>query len=132
MGETDRKGNLAEMNVAEKFVENANRVSFPQGDGSPYDMIRDDGALHRVQVKHSRLRDGCIQVNLHTRYQKGGEWVSTTHDKTTIDEYAVYCPDTGEVYVIDVEEAPEYAMKLRVKEDAQDDPRINWAEKYEV
>lgn len=129
---TNDKGNLAEIKVAGRLVENGNRVSFPHGDGSPYDLIRDDGELHRVQVKHAKISDGSVTVNLHTRYQKEGEWVSTVHSKNTIDEFCVYCPDNGKVYRVPVGEAPEYAMRLRVDNVDKDTSRINWAEEYEI
>lgn len=129
---TNDKGNLAEIKVAGRLVERGNRVSFPHGDGSPYDLIRDDGELHRVQVKHAKISNGSVTVNLHTRYQKGGEWVSTVHSESTIDEFCIYCPDNRKVYKVPVGAAPDYAMKLRVDEECQNSPRINWATEYEI
>lgn len=49
MKNTNRKGDIAELAVAQKFLELGYYVSFPFGDDSPYDLIVDmNGELKRV------------------------------------------------------------------------------------
>jgi hypothetical protein len=129
---TNKKGNLAEIKAAHRFIESGNNVSIPFGNGGKYDLIRDDGELHRVQVKHGRINDGRVVSELHTRYQKEGEWDSTIQTKETIDEFAIYCPETDEVYRIGVEEAPDWKVGFRIEDIDRKDSRVRWAEDYKI
>jgi hypothetical protein len=75
---TNRKGNISEVQVLNAFVQVDCYVLLPFGNGAPYDLVVDiQGKLFRVQVKTARLRNGCVMFSLlrHTgRYGKGRKY----------------------------------------------------------
>lgn len=128
---TNEIGTRAEINCAARYTDCGYVVSFPLG-GAPYDILCDgDEGILRVQVKNGRKEGDRIEATLHTRYQKEGEWVSTVHDSSDIDEFAIYCYETDSVYRIPVEEAPDYQITLRL--DISESSGISKAaEEYEL
>ena len=71
---------------------------MPFGENIRYDLVADDGRrLSRIQCKTGRLRDGVIRFNVCSSYShhaKPPVDAKRTY-KGQIDEFAVYCPDTG-------------------------------------
>ena len=87
-------------------------VLLPFGRFGPYDLVVESapGAFHRVQVKSGRVRNGCVEFNC----------ASTDHGRGRssyvgrADVLIVHVHETGEQYVVPVEEAPGSKMYLRV------------------
>lgn len=62
-------------------------------------MIVDYGdRLSRIQCKTGRLRRGVIIFNAYT---VGRDYLNPTTYEGKIDEFAIYCPDTDKVYMVD-------------------------------
>jgi hypothetical protein len=111
-------------------------VSVPFGENARYDLVIDDGvSLARVQCKTGRLRRGAINFKTASSYAHHLNPKATSrHYDGDVDFFAVYCPETGGVYVIPFAElTPRREAKLRV------DParnghhdRVRPAAKYEV
>lgn len=96
MGQTNIKGDTAELKVAARFLELGYWVSFPVGDDSPYDLIIDNKKeLKRIQVKYISEKNGVLQVR----------FLSSTKEsyKNTVDLIAIYCPTFG-IYLINPNE----------------------------
>lgn len=93
MKNTNRKGDIAELAVAKKFLELGYWVSYPFGDDAPYDLIVDmNGSLKRIQVKHLKPRNNALHFRLYSDSDKPY--------KETTDLMVGYNPENMEVYVI--------------------------------
>lgn len=79
-------------------------VSVPFGENTRYDLVLDcDGTLTRVQCKTGRLRDGTIHFATASTYRHHVSPKTIRRDyRGEIDAFAVYCPDTGGVYMIPI------------------------------
>jgi hypothetical protein len=111
-------------------------VYLPWGENSRVDLITWDGReLRKVQCKTGRLRGGCVRfatcsTYLHHPHQK-------THRRTyegQIDDFAVYCPELGSVYIVPIEDVPtRTAASLRVERPRNGQAKgIRLAAAYEV
>lgn len=124
------KGAIGEAEVRADFTRRGWIVCDPNRDDSPYDMVVDNGELHRVQVKYASLDDdGAIRVSIQRSNPNANGSVEKDYTSDEVDVYAVYCPETDNVYWIPFEEAPRTNMHLRVG-DRTEDKRIRWAEDY--
>ena len=111
-------------------------VSVPFGENCRYDLVIDRAnRLTRVQCKTGRLRDGVVRFAPASTY---GHLPSPREARRDylgqIDEFAVYCPGTGGVYLLPIEDVVTRAgAYLRV-----DPPRngqrknIRYAKDYEI
>jgi hypothetical protein len=107
-----RRGAIAEAAVRLALLEEGLRVLQPVGDDHPYDLVvhAPDGRFVRVQVKHGRVRRGCVVSNAcstdhgHGRKSYAGR----------ADVLAIYAPELRRTFIVPVEAAPRYAVSLRV------------------
>jgi hypothetical protein len=126
-------GQRSEAAVLAAFVKHGYRVLTPFGVNHRYDFALDMGdRFLRVQCKTGRLRNGIVCfAALSTRVN-----TQSTYRRTyagDIDLFAVYCPATGRVYVVPVEEATSTTGTLRVDPPANGQSRrIRWAKDYEL
>ncbi|MBV8198808.1 MAG: hypothetical protein JO263_11790, partial [Candidatus Eremiobacteraeota bacterium] len=103
---TKRVGLYSELIVLARFAEAGLLVAMPLGDNAPYDLIVDDWGKrsYRIQVKTGRLRRGVVIFNCYaSHWHRGGGMVRYTG---RIDAFAVYCPDTQEVYLVPIDAPP--------------------------
>ena len=99
MSKTNQKGDIGEAAFALKAVERGYWTGrMPQD--CPYDFALDRGnGLERVQVKYRAVaKNGSIQLNSDSKSLSS----SRTY-KDCVDQFAVYVPDTKEVYLIPAE-----------------------------
>jgi len=95
----------------------------PFGENVRYDLVVDYGTrLSRVQCKTGRYRNGAVAFNSCSSYAHHPNPKALKRDYTgEIDEFAVYCPDLGTVYVIPIEDvSTKRVCALRI-----DPPRNN-------
>ena len=100
---TKEKGDLGVLKAQVDLFEKGYVVSIPLTEHAPFDLvIYKDGVFKSVQVKYrSTNKHGTLEVRFTS------SWVdkSGTHtrevDKSKIDVYCVYCPDTDECYYFD-------------------------------
>jgi hypothetical protein len=81
-------------------------IFVPFGENTRYDLVIDDGEkLHRVQCKTGRLRNGAVKFATCSSYAHHPNPKMITRDyKGEIDLFAVYCPETTDVYLIPIED----------------------------
>jgi hypothetical protein len=79
-------------------------IYLPFGENTRVDLIVDYGSrLSRVQWKTGRLREGTVRFNTCSSYAHHRSATVTKRNYAgEIDEFAVYCPDLGSVYVVPI------------------------------
>src|SRR5437867_1496557 len=95
------RGNSAEAAVRQAFIDAGLGVLVPFGDGYSFDLavVLPDERLLRVQVKSSRVRNGCVQFNTcSTDHGRGRQ----TYDGRA-DLIAVHAPTVERIFVVPVE-----------------------------
>ncbi len=111
-------------------------VLIPFGENTRYDLVIDDGRrLARVQCKTGRLRAGAVRFPACSSYAHHANTQVVRRDyQGQIDYFGVYCPGTGGVYLLPIEEAPvKAAIALRVDPPRNNQQkRIRYATDYEV
>jgi hypothetical protein len=111
------------------------QVSTPFGENTRYDLVLDDGTtLTRLQCKTGRMRLGAVEFATASSYaHHPNEKLTQRHYRGQVDAFAVYCRETGGVYVIPIEELPLDRAYLRVREPLNGQrKRIRFAEDYEI
>ena len=80
----------------------------PFGENTRCDLIIDDGTrLLRVQCKTGRLREGAVRFATCSSYaHHPNPKMTSRHYQGEIDLFAVYCPQTGGVYLVPIEDVP--------------------------
>jgi hypothetical protein len=109
------------------------RVLLPFGHNRRYDLVLEvDGRFMRVQCKTGRLRDGCVIFRAQSVRSNTRKVVMLDY-KDDVELFVVYCPDTGRLYVVPIEEATRTQGTLRVDPTANgQDKRVRWARDYEL
>ena len=111
-------------------------VYLPFGENTRADFVIDDGTrLARVQCKTGRLRNGVVQFKTCSSYAHHSNPASVARDYLgQIEYFAVYCPKTGGIYLIPIEDIPlKWAGCLRVTEARNGQKlRIRYAKDYEI
>lgn len=98
-----QKGDLGNMCIMLAFQKLGWSILIPLTEQEPYDFVAErSGTFIRVQSKY---RTPNAQNVLDVRFRK--TWVNSSGnvskpiDKSLIDMYAIYCPDTDNVYAVD-------------------------------
>ncbi len=91
-------------------------ISVPFGENTRYDLVIDDGKrLLRVQCKTGRLTRGCVEFRTSSSYAHHPNPKDTQrHYRGQVDYFAVFCRQTGEVYLIPIDVLPDDRAHLRV------------------
>ena len=101
-----------------------------------YDLVMDDGqSLRKVQCKTGRLRAGAVIWSMCSNYgHHMNPRVVRRAYHGEVDFFAVYCPETGGVYLMPIDDLP-----MRNRGDLRVDPaknnqrkRIRFANRYEI
>lgn len=125
-------GDQSELEVAVRLARAGFIVSKPLGDSHRYDLIIDDGeTLSRVQVKTGRLIAGSVTVHCYsTHVHRGGTMRSY---RGQIEYLGVFCPQTGDAYLVPESELVDSTMHLRVAPTVnRQDRHIRWASRYKL
>lgn len=121
-------GEVAEMKCQIAFKRKSWTVLEPFGHEQPYDFVVEKGGeFKRIQSKNGRLDGGSIDVHVCTYGSSGGV---RTYSDEEIEAFGVYCPETDEVYVVPVNEAPNQNMRLRVEQ--SDSHNVRMAGEYKL
>jgi hypothetical protein len=112
------------------------QILLPFGENTRYDLVIHNGVhFHRVQCKTGRLRKGGVRFRTTSSYADHPNPKITRRDYLgEIDYFAVYCPETGGVYLVPVADVPfRYGGSLRVNEPRNGQKRrIRLAAEFEV
>ena len=111
-------------------------ILVPFGENTRYDLVIDDGeVLARVQCKTGRLRHGSIRFKTFSTYGHHRNPVTANRNYAgQIEHFAVYCPETGGVYLVPIEEVPTAHVALLRVEPARNGQakRIRRAADYQI
>jgi hypothetical protein len=128
---TGLKGNATEAAVLNALVARNFDVLIPFGQGQPYDLVAHFPSENflRIQCKTGRLVDGCVAFNSR----------STDHGRGRrpylglADVFGVFFPPTETVYVVPVQEALGFCVRLRLGPARNNQKRgIRFAADYEI
>jgi hypothetical protein len=127
--QTREKGNLTEAKILAALVAAGYLVSVPFGEGHKYDFIIDDSVnLRRVQCKTGRVKKGVLLFN---SYSQSGNGATKQGYYGLADLFAVLNPESGEVYLIPVENFGTTGVTLRLMPTLSGQVQnINWAVDY--
>ena len=111
-------------------------IYFAFGENTRADLIIDDGhQLLRVQCKTGRLRKGAVAFATASSYahHPNPKMIRRTY-AGEIDLFAVYCRETGGVYLVPIEDVPTTAVAhLRVMRSRNNQRQhVRMAERYEI
>ena len=128
-------GDRTTLAVMLALVELGYGVSVPFGENTRYDLVVENGhRLLRVQCKTGRLYDGVIVFRTASSYaHHPNPKPRQRHYVGQVDAFAVYCPRTGDVYLIPIGDLPMEEATLRI-----DPPRngqrklVRFAADYEI
>jgi len=100
---TKEKGDLGVLKAQVDLFEQGFAIFSPQTEHSPFDLVAyKNGEFRRVQVKYrSKDQYGKIDIKFSTCWTDRNGTHTVPVDKTEIDLYCVYCPDTDECYYLE-------------------------------
>lgn len=126
-------GQRTEAVILAELVKRGHTVLVPFGTNHRYDLVLDTAeGFVRVQCKTGRLRAGVIKFNtVSVRANTRHAVIRAYHGDA--DLFLVYCPDTGRVYALPVDEATSSTCALRVAPAANGQAKgVRWAADYEL
>ena len=129
-------GTISESVVLSEFLKAGFPVLLPFGDNLRYDMVIEAGGRFlSVQCKTARKIHGGAVVcfNAHSGGFGPGDSVTSRRQsyRGDVDLFAVYSPDTRQVYVLAVEDVGETEVWLRLEPARNNQKaRIRWAQDY--
>ncbi len=129
---TKHKGDLGVLKAQVDLFEQGFTILVPQTEHSPFDLAAyKDGEFHRVQVKYRTVdKFGKIDVKFSTSWNDKHGTHIVPIDKSEVDLYCIYCPDTDECYYVDPSKFRTNAS-LRVKAPKNSQlKRVNFAADY--
>jgi len=120
--QTDKqfKGDLGEVKTKAKLTEEGLICSTPESRVA-YDLIADDGEkLHRIQVKTLNRIEKNKRYSYEVNFRKTGRYYkgdlkSKKYTKDEIDAFAVYNEYEDEIYLLWVEEAPNWGTDKKLE-----------------
>jgi hypothetical protein len=126
-------GQRTEAVVLAELVKRGHRVLIPYGTNHRYDLVVDTGERFiRVQCKSGRLRAGRICFRTASSRANTLRAFSRSYDGE-IDLFLVYCPETGRIYAVDVDDAASSMGSLRVVPAANGQVKgVRWAADHEL
>ena len=111
-------------------------VLVPFGENTRYDLVIDHGTrFERVQCKTGRLRNGAVHFGTTSCYGHHRDPATARRSyHGQIDTFAVYCVETGGVYLIPITElSNQSAAQLRVRPPRNgQSSRIRFAADFQV
>lgn len=113
---TKNKGDLGVLKIKTDLCEKGFLVLSPESEHAPFDIVvYKDGMFKRVQVKYRNLKkSGVLEIPFRSSYSTAKGVKTAAVDKSQIDIYAVFCPDTNECYYFNPQSFNK-SLTLRVK-----------------
>jgi len=98
---TKDKGDLAVAKAHADLVERGHVVLFPTTEHAPFDLVAYcDGTFRRVQVKYRAMKNGVLDVDFRSGWTDRHGVHKLMLDKSAVDLFCVYCPDTDTCYYL--------------------------------
>ena len=103
---TKDKGDLGGDKAQVDLFEQGFAIFAPQTEHSPFDLVAyRDGEFRRIQVKYRAIdKFGKLDVKFSTCWTDKRGTHTVPIDKSEVDLYCVYCPDTDDCYYLDPKE----------------------------
>jgi len=97
---TKNKGDLGVLKVKLDLYQQGFLILVPETEHSPFDVvIYQNGVFKTVQVKYRNLNlRGALEIPFRSSYSTSKGVQTRAVDKTLVDIYAIYCPQTDECY----------------------------------
>jgi len=101
--QSKQKGDLGVLKAQLDLFEQGFVILNPLTEHAPFDLVAyRDGKFHRVQVKHRKVdRYGKIEIKFSTCWVDRNGTHTVPVDKSEVDLFCVYCPDTDDCYYLD-------------------------------
>lgn len=107
------KGDIAELIIAAKLLEDGWKISFPYGEDHRYDLIAEkDKKFVRIQAKYVTPKNGVLDVNC----RSSNNWSVMTYTPEEIDFIAVYDSVNKNIYFISVQDINRKSFKIRIED----------------
>ena len=128
---TKNKGDLGVAKAYCDLVEKGFLVLFPLTEHAPFDLVAYDGKnFIRIQVKFRRAVNGSVQIRLENWWADRNGSHGKPIDRSQVDVFCVYCPDTDKCYYFKPETAKTYfSLRLETPKNNQS-KNINFAENF--
>jgi hypothetical protein len=125
------KGDLGVAKAHCDLVEKGYIVLFPTTEHAPFDLVAYDGIKFiRIQVKYRRAVNGSVQIRLENWWADRSGSHGKPIDKSEVDVFCVYCPDTDKCYYFNPEKVKTY-FSLRIAAPKNNQSKnINFAEDF--
>ncbi len=103
MHHTKEKGDLGVLKAQLDLFEQGFVILNPVTEHAPFDLVAyREKEFRRVQVKYKSLdRTGAITVHFRSSWADKNGTHMRQIDKSEVDLYCIYCPDTDECYYLD-------------------------------
>ena len=129
---TKLKGDLGVLKVKLDLFKQGFLILNPETEHAPFDLvIYKNGQFKTVQVKYRSLnKRGSLEVVFRSTYCDTKGLVTKVTDKTFINVFAVYCPETDSCYYFD---PARYNKSIRLRVNTprnQQNDKINFAEDF--
>lgn len=98
---TKNKGDLGVLKAKCDLFQKGYLILSPETEHAPFDLVAwKDGQFKTVQVKYRDASNGRLEVNFRSCWaDKNGTHIVPV-DKSLIDIYCIYCPQTDECYYL--------------------------------
>lgn len=128
---TKNKGDLGVAKAHCDLVEKGYLVLFPTTEHAPFDLVAYDGSRFiRLQVKYRKAVRGAVQIRLENWWADRNGSHGKPVDRSQIDLFCVYCPDTDQCYYFSPEiVGTHFAIRIAAPKNNQS-KRINMAEDF--
>lgn len=133
-------GERSEAIIIAKLLEAGCGVLTPFGDNGHYDLVIEDadGQFWRVQCKTGWVEnDGALiefktaSAYYHTRAGRADH--GRKDYRGQVEYFAVYCPDTGKVYLVPIDHVGTANAMLRLLPTRnKQEKNVRWAQDYEL
>ena len=112
---TKDKGDLAVAKAHADLASKGYLALFSATEHAPFDLVAyRDGTFRRVQVKYRAMKNGAIEVDFRSGWTDRHGVHKIMLDKSGVELFCVFCPDTGECYYIKPSDHGQSA-KLRIR-----------------
>ncbi len=99
---TKNKGDLGVLKAQVDMFEKGWIILTPHTEHAPFDIvIYKEGVFKRVQVKYRGAERGALQVTFSTSWADKNGSHTKAYDKSEIDLFCIYCPETDQCYYVD-------------------------------
>lgn len=114
---TKDKGDQGLGQIIAALLSNGIQVALPISEHLPFDCIAvsPEGRLCRLSVKYRTAKNGVVAVRYRSSWADRHGVHTKSHDMTSYDATAIYCPDFGGCYFVRNDEVTAGMVTLRVE-----------------